>query len=584
MRMGDGFWRPRMIANRSRSIPTHLAAMETHGFVDNFRRAAGRKNIERQGRYATDADVFKWIEAAAHTLATESNTELRQQLDAVVEDVIAAQADDGYLNTWHVLDKADRRFTNLDASHEFFNLGHLIYAAIAYQNATHNKQLLDAACLFADLVIRQFHKHKRSDRSGHNGLEMAMVELYRVTNEKRYLDFARHLIDFSGITDWQEIKGHCVQTTYLCSGVADYCAETNDHELFALLERLWQDMVTCKLHIHGGIGSRYETEDFGQPFQLPTLYSYSETCASVGHILWNARMLALTRDAKYADLIERILYNALLAGVSLQGGEYFYTNPLAARGNYTRQPWHEIPCCPPNIQRLIASLPRYIYSTSNNSVWVHLYDTSTLNHKLPDGRAMRIKQQTRYPWESKVTLTIDIEGNSETSIHLRIPQWSQQPLAFINGEPVSQPVTPGQYLDLHRKWSKGDNIELDLGMQTNLLISHPRVRDTAGCTAIQRGPLIYCLEAPDNPDGSVLSARINADNGKLQPHKRNDMFEGVTIIEAEGAFEPSASNDELYTPLPTPTPPTTPTKLTFIPYYTWSNRGPAEMTVWLPKA
>jgi len=295
-------------------------------------------------------------------------------------------------------------------------------------------------------------------------------------------------------------------------------------------------------------------------------------------------MLALTRDAKYADLIERILYNALLAGVSLQGGEYFYTNPLAARGNYTRQPWHEIPCCPPNIQRLIASLPRYIYSTSNNSVWVHLYDTSTLNHKLPDGRAMRIKQQTRYPWESKVTLTIDIEGNSETSIHLRIPQWSQQPLAFINGEPVSQPVTPGQYLDLHRKWSKGDNIELDLGMQTNLLISHPRVRDTAGCTAIQRGPLIYCLEAPDNPDGSVLSARINADNGKLQPHKRNDMFEGVTIIEAEGAFEPSASNDELYTPLPTPTPPTTPTKLTFIPYYTWSNRGPAEMTVWLPKA
>ena len=582
VRLGDGFWRPRMAANRSRSIPMHLAAMDAHGFVDNFRRAAGRKNIERRGRYATDADVFKWIEAAAHTLAAEPDAELQERLDAVVQDVIAARGDDGYLNTWHVFDIADQRFTHLDASHEFFNLGHLVEAAIAYQQTTGHAKLLEAACGFADLVIQQFHEREPSGRSGHNGLELAMVALYRVTNDTRYLDFARILIDWSGIADWQEIKGHCVQTTYLCSGVADYCAETGDTELFRVLERLWQDMVTCKLHVHGGIGSRYETEDFGLPYQLPTLYSYSETCASVGHILWNARMLALTRDAQYADLIELILYNALLAGVSLRGGQYFYANPLAARGDTTRRPWHEIPCCPPNIQRLIASLPGYFHSTSDNSVWVHLYDACTLDHKLPDGRAMRIEQQTRYPWDGQVTLTVDIEGDTESSLHLRIPRWSQTPSILLNGQPVSEPVVPGQYLQLRRTWSKDDRIELDLGMPIDLLTSDPRVRDTAGCVAVRRGPLIYCLEASDNPDGSVLSARISTDDGKLQPRECSELFDGVTVIEAEGAYDTSASRDALYSPLPTPKSPTTPTQLTFIPYYAWSNRGPAEMTVWLP--
>jgi DUF1680 family protein len=396
-------------------------------------------------------------------------------------------------------------------------------------------------------------------------------------------------LEWSGFAERTEIDGHCVRTTYLCCGATDYYAETGDQAYADTLERLWRDMVASKIYVHGGIGSRYFREDFGFPFELPTLYAYSETCASIGSTLWNARMLALEGEGRFGDLLETVLYNAFLAGVTLEGGSYFYVNPLAAVGDHTRQPWQHTPCCLPNVQRVLASLPGYFYSVSDEGVWVHLYHQSRLDWHLPDGRAVRIEQQTRYPWEGKVTLVVDIEGKSPTSIFLRIPGWCPSAAARVNDEVVSTAAVPGRYLELRRWWAPGDRVQLDWVMPPQLLVSDERVRDHAGCVAVRRGPLIYCLESPDNPGLSVLSARLHVDPqapaSGLRAVPGDDLLEGMTVIEAEGSAIPRAeTNGALYSSLPDPLPPAAKPRLTFIPYYAWANRGPSQMTVWLPTA
>jgi DUF1680 family protein len=568
-------------------MPEHLARMDEHGFLDNFRRISGRVQAARRERYATDADVFKWIEATCYAIERDDDAGLRDRLNAVIDDVIAAQGADGYLNTWYVFENGDRRFTELSASHEFFNLGHLIYAAIAHYRTTGETALLDAAVRYADYVTGVFDPRKPEGSSGHQGLEMAMVELYRTTGGERYLDFARFLLEWSGFAERTEIEGHCVRTAYLCAGAADYYAETGDQRYADALERLWRDMVACKIYVHGGIGSRYFREDFGFPYELPALYGYSETCASIGNILWNARMLALEGDGRFADLIETVLYNALLAGVALEGGSYFYVNPLAAIGDHARQPWQHTPCCLPNIQRLLASLPGYVYGASDEGVWVHLYDQSALDWHLPDGRAVRIEQHTRYPWQGEVALVVDIEGEAPASLFLRIPGWCTSATTTVNGQPVATAALPGRYLELRRVWAPGDRVELRLPMPPQALVSDERVRDHAGCVAVRRGPLIYCLESPDHEGISVLGARVHVGDGAAasgwRVAHRDDLLEGVTVIEAEGSAAPArAEGRPLYAPLPDRAPPTEEVRLTFIPYYAWANRGLSEMTVWVP--
>lgn len=587
VRMNHGFWRARMDANRTRSIPLLLERMEEHGFIDNFRRASGRKAVERRERYATDADTFKWIEAVAYTLMDQGDGDLRQALDAVVDEVLAAQGKDGYLNTWFVFDKSADRFTQLPVSHEFFNCGHLIYAAIAHAEATGERALLDAACRYADYLTHVFDPWRPNAGSGHPGLEMALIDLYRVTGCTQYLDLARFLLEWAGINTQQTIEGHCVCTLYLCCAATDYYAETGNETYLASVQRMWNDMVAHKLYVHAGVGSRHFREDFGFPYQLPTLHAYCETCAAVANVLWNARLLALNGEAAYGDLLERVLYNAMLSGVSLQGGEYFYTNPLASVGTYARAPWQSTSCCLPNIQRLIASVPRYVASTDSEGLWVHLYDACTLNWHLPDGRPVRMAQETQYPWDGRVRMTLNLEGDA--ALFLRIPVWSPQATLRVNGRIETVVPRPGTYHRLRRTWCSGDTVDLELEMPAVFLVPNVRVRDCAGCVAVQRGPLTYCLESVDNPEFSVLAARIRAGRrdatSELVPRFDADLLGGVMVIEAEGCSFPGLGDDSaLYATVDGPWPAPCVGKLQLIPYYAWANRGPSQMTVWIPLA
>lgn len=598
--LGDGFWRPRLRANRRRGIPCHLQAMEEHGFLDNFRRVSGRVSAERRGRYATDADVGKWLEAACWALASEDDAGFRDTVNAVISDILAAQGRDGYLNTWYVFEKRHARFSQMDASHELFNAGHLTQAAIAHFRTTGDPAFLDAMDRYADYLGNVFDPWRPDSTSGHDGYETALVELYRTTGRARRLDLARFLLDWAGFTTHRTIEGHCVRTAYRCCGATDYVLETGDAAYREALDHLWNDMVRHKIHLHGGIGSRFLTEDFGAPYQLPTRYAYAETCAAIGNVHWNARMLSADGGAPYADLMERILYNGFLAAVSLRGGEYFYVNALASDGQDTRAPWtagHYVPCCLPNVLRMMASIPGYFYGRSREGLWIHLYDNSTLEWSLEDGRPVRVEQETGYPWTGTVNLTVDLEG--EASLFLRVPAWCRTAEVRVlnsggRGEGDAVAAKPGTYCQIQRNWRPGARVQLTMAMPPERLVADPRVRDCAGCAALQRGPLVYCLEGTDNPGVDVLSARLAPGDLRLRDRPAGKDFPaGMTAIEAPGRYragdgeetgtEATATAKPLYFPQ-NEAPGEQAGALRFIPYFAWANRGATPMTVWLQRA
>jgi len=608
VKMGEGFWLPRMRTNAEKSIPTLLELMEQHGVVDNFRRLSGRKRVDRRGPLYTDSDLYKWMEAVAFVLQSGDDPKLRATLDSLVDEVLATQEPSGYLNTYFVDDRESKRFTEQERGHELYCLGHWLQAGIAYYRATGNRKLLDGGIKYANFLVENFGPTKRPALTGHPELEMAMVELYRTTGERKYLDFAGYLLSgvererlklsdrmtrymFSGIpfTSRTRFEGHAVRAMYAASGATDYYLETGDAAYWKTLSNLWQDMDRHKLYITGGVGSRAEGEAFGEPYELPNSQAYTESCAAIANMMWNWRMLAATGEARFVDVIERALYNGINSGMSLDGTLYCYRNPLESSGEKIRNPWYDTTCCPPNLQRTIASLPGYFYSTSAAGLYVHMFHNSTLDWKLEDGTPIKVTQETRYPWEGDVTLTVNPAKPSDFTFFIRIPAWAGGTSVTVNRKPTTGTVNPGEYFALKRLWRPGDKVHVSLPMAPRLILANELVRENVGRVAVERGPLVYCLEQHDNPGPDSIfdvklplgAAPASGFKSKYLPH----MLGGIVVLKHRGIVRTKPlSQGPLYRKLETVKREGTgrPVELTFIPYYAWANREPTSMQVWIP--
>ncbi|MFN3652647.1 MAG: glycoside hydrolase family 127 protein [Armatimonadota bacterium] len=602
VRLTDSFWEPRRRRNQEVTLPSQYHRCEETGRIDNFRRAAGKKGGEFQGRYYNDSDVYKWVEAVAYALAAGPDPELERRVDLVIGEMADAQEPDGYLNTHFTHEKHDLRWTNLRDWHELYCAGHLIQAAIAHHRCTGKTTLLQVARRFADYICDVFGPEGRNGTCGHQEIEMALVELYRHSGEPKYLVQAQLFIDRRGQNppviggrDYHQdhapfrtldaVTGHAVRMVYYCAGAADVLAETGDGEYQVALERLWHNMVHRRMYVTGGIGSRYEGEAFGEDFELPNDRAYAESCAAIGSFMWNWRMLLLTGEARFADLMENALYNGMLPGLSLDGELYFYQNPLADTGSHRRQPWFECACCPPNIARLLASLPGYFYATSPQGVWVHQYADGDARLEL-DGGSVSLRQQTRYPWDGEVRITLTgLSATGDFTLHVRIPGWCGEASAQVNDERVEGPARPGTYLKLRRPdgqpWQSGDVVTLSLPMSPTRLESHPYVANNTGRVALRRGPLVYCAEQADlgvDPRDVVLPAEA-----ELAPEWRPELLGGVVVLRGEAVAreQGAAWGGELYRSEAPAAPAERPIPFTAIPYYAWANREPGGMAVWI---
>ncbi len=599
VRLGEGFWKPRLEANRKAGIPTLYRLLKEHGVVDNFLRLSG-KEVARQGPVFTDSDLYKWMEAAAWALLQEEDAEIRGLLEETIDAVLGAQGKDGYLNTWFVEERAAQRFTRLGSDHELYCAGHFFQAAIAHYRASRQGGLLEATVRFADYMCEVFGPDKLRDCDGHPEVEMALVELYRQTGETRYLDLAGFFLEERNFSSLQELEGHAVRACYFCCGGADYYAETGNESVLASLERQWDSLTRSKMYITGGVGGRPEGEAVGNAFELPNDRSYAETCAAIGSIFWNWRMLALKGEARFADLLERTLYNGFLSGVSLSGTEYFYANPLADSGKGEGHPWarkrprgrtqwYVCTCCPTNAVRMLASLPGYFFSASEEGLWVHLYDDCTLQWRLPDGTPLTLTQQTRYPWEGKVEILLSLPGEKKFSLFLRIPEWCERATVKVNGATVQEVPRGGTYLQLERTWKSQDKVLLEMDMPPALMACDTRVEGTRDSVALQRGPLVYCLEEADHPGIDVRLVRLVHDptdpSGGFRAEYREGMLGGITVLLGQGAVPVDPGNlGPLYRPANRAQEvKRRPVSLQAIPYYAWANRGPGSMTVWMQK-
>jgi uncharacterized protein len=604
VRMGDGFWAARRRVNVERSIPSLLQLLEANGIVDNFRRLSGRKQVPRRGPLYTDSDLYKWMEAVGFVLQDHDDPELGATMDRLIDDVLSAQEPSGYLNTYWVEERKPLRFTELVRSHEEYCLGHLLQAGIAYFRATGKRRLLDGGIKMADYFVDNFGPQKRPMFTGHPELELAMIELYRTTGERKYLNFAGYLLSgvdrerlkltdeevtytFSGkpFTSRTIIEGHAVRAMYAASGATDYYLETGDEAYKTTLERLWKDLTQSKMYVTGGVGSRAAGETFGEPYELPNSQAYGESCAAIGNMIWNWRMLMATGEGRFGDVIERALYNGVNSGMSLDGTLYCYRNPLESSGGKIRNEWYETTCCPPNLERILASLPGYMYSTSDRGVWVHLYHTSDLAWHLPDGTELEVKQQTQYPWKDTIAVTVTPERASEFSVFLRVPSWSSRTSVQVNGQAAGVHATPGEYLELRRRWAPGDRVTMHLDMQPRLTTANPLVRENVGRVAVERGPLVYCLEQEDQAGGKGLFD-LSLVNGTFASEFKPDLLGGVLVLRHQGAAAMQPLNTQaLYSPASARSRQSrTPVTLTFIPYYAWANREPQPMVVWVPRA
>ncbi|MBV9081732.1 MAG: glycoside hydrolase family 127 protein, partial [Acidobacteriaceae bacterium] len=606
--LGDGFWAARRKVTTERSLPTMLQLLEEHGEVDNFRRLSGRKNVPRKGPVYTDSDVYKWIEAAAWAIASNETSaadkdKFRVEIESLASDIVAAQEPSGYLNTYYSGDKAHLRFTEMTRSHEGYCLGHLIQAAVAYYRATGSRILLDPAIKFANYIVDNFGPTKRPFLTGHPELEMALVELYRTTGDARYLEFVRYIFSgverdrlklkdseirymFSGkpFTSRTEFEGHAVRALYAASGATDYLAEAGDPAYKRTLDLLWTDLTTRKTYITGGVGSRATGESFGDAYELPSAEAYAETCAAVANVMWNFRMLALTGDARYTDVLERALYNGVNSGMSLSGTLYCYRNPLASNGEKFRNPWYDTDCCPPNVQRLFESLPGYFYGISRDGVYVNLYHNSELNWHLENGTGLKLIQSTGYPWSGDIRLTVQPAQAAEFTVYLRWPSWASSADISINGQAVSfGNAQPGSYIPLARSWKPGDTVSITFPVQPVAMVANPQVAADYGRLAIQRGPVVYALEQLDQ-NGVTLGDIFVRANGPMAAEPRKDLLGGLTVVKASGQVtEKPLTQEPLYQPFTAAmNRARRPLTLTFIPYYAVENREPTPMEVWVP--
>jgi uncharacterized protein len=605
----EGFWSPRRKINVTRSIPTMHDLLEANGRMNNFRCLAGKSNAEQHGPVFSDSDIYKWTEAVGFALQSGDLQDLRPTVDKMIGEVIAVQEPSGYLNTYYVEDRKSLRMTpqTQTTSHELYNIGHMLQGAIAYYRGTGDRRLLDAGIRFVDdfLLPNYGPAPKQPIVSGHPEIEMGLIELYRITGDKRQLDLAGYILQgdervklpehrtiymFSGtpFTARTKLEGHAVRAMYACCGATDYYLETGDQTYWKTLNTLWDDLTKHQMYISGGVGARSDGEAFGDAYELPNARAYGESCAAIGNMMWNWRMLAATGEAKYTDVIERALYNGINSGMSLDGTLYCYRNPLAfdpSTGDKIRNPWYDVTCCPPNLERTLASLPGYFYSTSNDGLYVHLYDNSDLDWHLENGTGLKLSQKSNYPWNGNVELTVTPDRPTDFVIHLRIPGWADRAQVSVNGRPVSG-ARPGEYLPLQRKWSSGDRITLQMETPVQVLEANYHVEDNNGRVAVQRGPLLYCLEEVDQPN--VALSDVAMDLGKdpsarFQTERRSDLLGGVLVLRLEGvALERPTSEPSLYSRYSGASVKTRRVPLTMIPYYAWANRNPTSMQVWTP--
>jgi len=604
----DEFWTSRIETNRKVSIPHAFKKCEETGRIDNFAIAGGLMEGEQRGSFPfDDTDPYKILEGASYSLSTHPDSILEKYLDELIVKIAAAQEDDGYLYTCRTNNSkklfnwyGQKRWSKLQGSHELYNMGHLYEAAIAHYQATGKRTLLDVAIKNADFLDTVFGPGKNETAPGHQIIEMALVKLYQVTGQNKFLELAKFFLDTRGpgdgeysqahkkVVDQAEAVGHAVRATYMYSGMADVAALTGDNSYLQAIDRIWQDVVTKKLYLTGGIGASGHGEAFGKAYQLPNATAYCETCAAIGNVFWNHRLFLLHGHSKYIDVMERTLYNGLISGVSLDGKAFFYPNPLESRGQHKRSSWFACACCPSNITRFIPSVPGYIYAHSADTLYVNLFISSSAAVKM-ENNTVRIKQQTQYPWEGLVKMTIEPDISAEFKICVRIPGWAQNRCVpsdlyhymsensekvslKINGKPHVLDIDKG-YTSIDRKWEKGDMVELNLPMPVRRVLSNDKVMDNTGKVALQRGPIVYCAEWPDN-SGHALNL-VLPDNVKLTTEHSSDMLNGITVIRGKAVSLSYDKDGETVLKKEQ--------DFVAIPYYAWAHRGAGEMAVWLAR-
>lgn len=610
----DDFWLPRMEINRTVSIPSAFHQCEINGRFDNFALAGGLIKGEHKGDFSfDDTDPYKIIEGASYSLAVKYDPKLDAYLDSVITLISAAQEPDGYLTTC-VTNKCTRlsgwwgssRWEKIN-SHELYNSGHLYEAAVAHYKATGKKTLLNVAIKNADLVCQVFgpNEGQKHVPSGHPIIEMALAKLYNVTDDEKYLKMARYFVDETGrgtdghklspysqdhkpIIDQDEIVGHAVRAGYLFSGVTDVASLQHDKKLFDAVNRVWENMASKKLYLNGGIGSRPQGEGFGPNYELNNFNNYCETCASIANVYWNQRMFLATGDSKYIDVLERTLYNGLIAGVSLSGDKFFYDNPMGTSGGHARQQWFGCACCPGNVTRFMASVPGYVYAIDKKDIYVNLFVGGNSKLKVGDTE-VELVQKTQYPWNGDVEIDVTPNKNDKFTLLVRIPGWAKnkpvpsdlyayvdgsnpQVKVLVNGSETKKHTRAGYWV-IEREWKKGDKVTLTMDMPVRRVEANPQVRYDKGLLAMERGPILYALESIDQKRDYIFDIVIPRDS-KIESHFEKNLLNGVVVLEgnAFAVEKDSASGKVIEKPL------------TFkaIPYSTWNNRGIGQMVVWTP--
>ncbi|MBN1821591.1 MAG: glycoside hydrolase family 127 protein [Prolixibacteraceae bacterium] len=604
----DSFWNSRIETNTEVTIPYCFNKCEETHRIANFEVAGGLIEGTHFGKRYNDSDVYKIMEGAAYSLQQNYDPELDKYLDDLISKIAAAQEDDGYLYTIRTI-KPDslteyegfERWEKVRMhSHELYNVGHMYEAAVAHYQATGKTTFLNIALKNAELIASVYGPDKRHDAPGHQEIEIGLAKLYRVTGDKKYLDLAKFFLDERGKSDirdynsesiwengayWQDHKpvveqdeavGHAVRAVYMYSAMADVAALTGDEKYLEAIKKIWENVVSKKYYITGGIGAEYDGEAFGDNYELPNR-AYNETCAAIANVFWNHRMFLMTGESKYIDVLERTLYNGMLSGISLEGNTFFYPNVLEFDGHdpfnqgaTSRKPWFDCSCCPSNIARFIPAVPGYLYAVKDNQIYANLFASNKAELSVND-KFVYIIQETKYPWEGTVNFEVQVEKPTQFTLNLRIPGWAlnqpvpsdlytyinetaKQYVVKVNGEVISTGIKNG-YFPIQRKWEQGDVVELELPIQIKKVIPHKNVKEIAGKVAVERGPVVYCAEQADNPDG-VLHLSVS-DNENFKPEFVNEL-KGIVKLTSESG-------------------------LTLIPYYAWSHREPGEMEVWFKR-
>lgn len=612
VKVTDAFWGQRLQASRETTIPLAFSKCEETGRYENFVKAANPSEDYVVGGLAfDDTDVYKTIEGASYLLQTYPDAELEAYIDSVLVIVAAAQEPDGYLYTSRTMNPkhphewagTERWELVEDLSHEFYNLGHMVEGAIAHYQATGKRNFLDIAIKYADCVCREIGDG--ADQvvrvPGHQIAEMALAKLYLVTGDKKYLDQAKFFLDKRGYTtrtdeysqahlpvlEQDEAVGHAVRAAYMYAGMADVAALTGDQGYIDAIDAIWDNIVTKKLYITGGIGATSNGEAFGENYELPNMSAYCETCAAIGNVYVNHRLFLLHGESKYYDVLERTLYNGLISGVSLDGGGFFYPNPLESIGQHQRQPWFGCACCPSNICRFIPSLPGYIYATKGSDVYVNLFMSNTSDLTV-NGKAVKLSQETRYPWNGDIAITVDNNKAKAWTMKIRVPGWVRNQVVpsnlyeysdgkrlgysiSVNGEKVESELQNG-YFCINRTWKKGDVVRVHFDMEPRTVKANYKVEADRGRISVERGPIVYCAEWPDN-DFDVLSVLMNREP-EFELVERPDLLYGLNQLVTDAQTLNYDDNGRLVAE---------DVKLTLIPYYAWCHRGSGEMAVWLPQ-